>query len=102
MSEIEVVPGAECPACHRKVPVVHDKPPTARQTRLSVAVPVGEEGVLDELLVQWTERVQEVWPEDLGELGDKGWRYRALHYALYALATCPPEVLAQLLPAEEG
>lgn len=102
MDTSQVLPGQECPACHRKVPKVHDKPPTKRQTRFSVAEPVGEEGLLDEMLVQWQEAVQARWPEEVGELGAAGWRYRALHFGLYALTTASPEVLDQMLPSEVG
>lgn len=91
-----VFPGENCPSCGRKVPT--DKPPTQRQQRFAVTVPVGEEGVLDELLIQWTERVQARWPEEVGELGSTGWRYRALHFGLVTLATGPDSIL----PSEVG
>ncbi len=95
-------PGDVCPTCTRKVPHVHDKEPGPKQSRFTVLEPPGEAGTLDELMVQLVERYQEVWPEDLGRLGDKGWRYRALHFGLYTLVTAPHSVASKLLPSEEG
>lgn len=99
---MEVPPGEECPTCNRKMPHVHNKEPGPKQARFTVLEPPGEGGTLDELLVQLVERYQEVWPEDLGRLGDKGWRYRALHFGLYTLVTAPASVAQKLLPSEEG
>lgn len=95
----EVAPGTECPTCGRKVPHVHDEPPTKRQERFTVLVPPGEEGVLEELLVLWMEKVKANWPEDPGfELGEKGWRYRALHFGMTQIV----QNADRLVPSEVG
>lgn len=97
-----LVPGEECPTCNRKVPHVHQKEPGPKQARFTVLEPGPEAGTLDDLLCQLVEKFQDVWPEDLGRLGDKGWRYRALHFGLYALVTAPHDVAVRLIPSEEG
>lgn len=97
-----ISPGCECPTCGRKVPEVHDKPPGQKQTRFTVAEPIGESGLLDELLIQLVEIYKPHWPDDLGDIGDRGWRYRALSYGLHSLVNAPPDVMARLLPSETG
>ena len=82
---MELQPGDECPECHRKIPHVHDKEPGPKQNRFTVLEPPGEGGTLDDLLVQLVERYQQVWPEDVGQLGEKGWRYRSLLFKQNAL-----------------
>lgn len=93
-----VTPGDVCPTCDRKVPHTHDKPPGPKRTRFSVAVPPGEEGILDELLVQLVEKMKGRWPDGgTMELGDQGWRYRAVHYAITMVVMDD-----RLLPSEVG
>ena len=85
----------KCEACGRPKPTLHNKPPEKRQTRFSVAEPIGEGGLLDELLEQIVEKYQPLWADELGDIGSKAWRYRALHFALYMVATEPA-----LVPSE--
>lgn len=98
---MSVLPGSVCPTCERKVPHVHDKSPGPKQSRFSVAVPPGEEGVLEEMLVACHERIEPIWPS-LGGLGDRGWRYRDLALILHAVSECNPGVLAALIGEEGG
>jgi hypothetical protein len=102
-----LTPGEDCPACHRKIPKERSDEQTGpRRERFSVSVPPGEEGVLDELLIALVEKHQEAWPADarsmrqglgLELVGAQGWKYRGLHFALYAALTVP-----ELAPVEEG
>jgi len=80
------------------VPVPHEGPTGAKRDRISVVVPLGEEGVLDDLMIQVVERFQEQWPEDvraaregvgLAPVGERAWKYRVLHFSLYAVLTVP-------------
>lgn len=91
-------PGQPCPTCKRKMPTPHEGPPGPKRARFTVAIPPGEEGAIDDLLEQWAERIRQRWPEEVGELSDQGWRYRALHYGLYILSITDDRVL----PAASG
>lgn len=64
--------------------------------------PVGEEGELEDLLTQLVERYQQIWPDELSEVGSRHWRYKALHFGLYSLLTAPEDVISRLLPSETG
>lgn len=94
-----------CEACRRPLPRVAPDSPVAKRSRFSVAEPRGEEGTLEDLAIQLVERYGDAWPEDLAEqrrgvglvqVGAPGWRYRALHFAMYAALTLNIE------PSEEG
>ena len=73
-----------------------------KRSKVVIYEPHGEEGVLDDLLEQLVETYQEVWPDELSEVGSRHWRYKALHFALYSLTTAPPDVISRLLPSEKG
>lgn len=104
--EHTLIPGEECPACTRLVPKEKiDSASGPVRDRISVAVPKGEEGVLDDLMIQVVEKYREAWPEDarsardgvgLVLVGEKSWKFRVLHYALYAALTL------DITPNEEG
>lgn len=89
--------GADCPACHRRVPAVRkDAPTSPKRDRLAIPVPIGEEGVLEDLMIQVVEKYADAWPEDarsardgvgLALVGESAWKYRVLHFALYAALT---------------
>lgn len=96
-----ISPGCECPTCGRKVPEVHDKPPGQKQTRFTIAEPIGESGVLDEMLIDLVELYKPHWPDDF-DIGDRGWRYRACHLAFYTLLSMPPDMQARIVPSETG
>lgn len=97
LREHTLEPGHECPACHRKVPKqASDEAAGRTRDRISVSVPVGEEGVLDDLMIQLVEKYAEEWPEDAAAaregvglvlVGERAWKYRALHFAVYAALT---------------
>lgn len=107
LHECKLVPGGECPACHRQVPkVAKDAAHGRTRDRLTVTVPTGEEGVLDEMLLLLVEKYAPAWPEDaraaregvgLALVGERSWKYRALHFAVYAALNVPG-----LEPVEEG
>jgi hypothetical protein len=74
--------------------------------RITVTVPTGEEGTLDEMLIQLVDKYADAWPEDaksmregvgLALVGERSWKYRALHFAVYAALTVPG-----LEPVETG
>lgn len=104
--EHTLVPGEECPACSRLVAKEKiDAPAGKVRDRISVTAPIGEEGVLDDLMIQVVEKYSEAWPEDarsaregvgLVTVGQRSWRYRVLHFALYAALTL------DIAPNEEG
>lgn len=105
--DCEVAAGEECPACHRRVPQkAADDSTGPTRDRITITVPSGEEGVLDELMIKLVEKYADAWPEDaraardgvgLRLVGEKSWRYRALHFAVYACLMVPG-----LEPTEEG
>lgn len=83
-----------CPSCNRPLPKERSDSPSRRK-RFSVAVPEGEEGVLDELLIEIVERYESAVPE-FKEIGTPGWKYPPLAWALYHVVTL------DLKPSEEG
>lgn len=101
MSEREV-----CETCHRPIPVAKSDDPTGpARERISITVPRGEEGVLDEMLILLVERYADAFPEDAREaregaglalVGSRAWRYRAIHFAVFAALD------VGLVPTEEG
>ena len=93
-----------CPTCNRPLKT-HEGPTGQPRKRLSIAIPPGEEGVLDDLLIQFVERFKPRWAgadEPMPEIGERHWKYIALHHGLYTLVTASEEVAAQLLPSEIG
>jgi hypothetical protein len=100
-------PGKPCHYCARKFPRVRADAPTGGQREvLSVAVPRGQEGVLDQLLIGLVDKYQEQWPREyaamrnevgLEVIGGRSWRYHAIHFAAYAALT-----VDGLEPVEEG
>lgn len=91
----------KCPACGRKLPHEHEGPVPPRRERITISVPKGEEGVVDELLIQLVERYKDAWG-DMPGVGERHWKYVAIHHALYSLVTASNQALELLLPSEEG
>lgn len=90
----------ECPECHRPLPREKPDDPPARSV-FAVSEPPGEHGVLVDLLEQAHDRLQASGCE-LTPVGEKKWKYGVLAYLLYAVATAPADVVAQLAAREEG
>jgi hypothetical protein len=96
-----------CPTCNRVIPQEKSDSPTGKKRdRITITVPIGEEGVLDELMIQVVEKYAEAWPDDaraardnvgLELVGEGSWRFRVLHFALYAVLQVPG-----LAPVETG
>lgn len=105
--EHTVAPGEECPGCGRTVPKEKsDAAAGPRGERWSITVPPGEEGILEEMLVDLVEKYEEAWPLQaramrdsvgLEVVGGRRWKYYALHFAVYACLNVPG-----LAPVEEG
>lgn len=97
-----------CPTCNRPIPAekeTHEGPTGPPRKRMNIAIPPGEEGVLEDLLIQFVERFKPRWAgqeDDMPEIGQRHWKYIALHHGLYSLVTAPDEVADLLLPAEIG
>lgn len=104
---VHLKPGDDCPECGRKIPKKRaDSERGPARARLNVRVPLGEEGVIEQLAIQMVEKYQEAWPMDyaaardgmgLEVVGSSGWLYRAIVFALYATLMVP-----ELAPVEEG
>lgn len=104
---INLRPGQPCPACHRPIPKIRaDSLTGPRRQVLSIAIPAGEEGTLDELLIAVVDKYREQWPREyaamrnnigLEQVGGRAWKYHVIHFALYATLMVPG-----LDPAEEG
>jgi hypothetical protein len=103
----ELVPGQLCPTCQRTIPKVQsdDNPGRKRQV-VSVSVPHGEEGALEELMIQVVDKYKEAWPREyaamrqqvgLVNVGQRSWKYFVLHFALFAVLN-----VEGLEPVEEG
>ena len=98
------MPDAErCPTCDRPLKT-HDGPSGPPRKRLTISIPPGEEGVLEDLLIQFVERFKPKWEGDepMPNVGDRHWKYIALHHGLYALVTAPDELADRLMPSEIG
>lgn len=105
-SHDELGPGTDCPTCGRKIPKVRaDAPTGARREVMTVAVPKGEEGVLENMLIALVDRHKDIWPRDFAHMreqvglevvGGRSWKYFALHFAVYAALTL------DIQPSEEG
>lgn len=97
-------PTETCPTCNRPIKPDHEGPTGPPRKRLSISIPPGEEGVLEDLLVQFVERFKPKWGDggDFPDIGERHWKYMALHHGLYALVTAPDEVADRLLPSEIG
>jgi hypothetical protein len=92
-----------CPTCDRPLKT-HDGPSGPPRKRFTVSIPPGEEGVLEDLLVQFVERFKPLWEMDdpMPGVGDRHWKYVALHYGLYCLVTADGDTAQRLMPAEIG
>jgi len=102
---------AECPSCGQKIKetATTDESTRPKRAKLVISVPLGEEGVLDDLLIQFVERFKPMWDaplegsgSELPQVGDRHWKYMALHHGLYALLTADEDTAARLLPSEIG
>lgn len=92
-----------CTNCRRPVPKVKpDAPVGPKRSKVTITEPLGEEGTFDELLIQVVDRVKADWPDQLGPVGSEFWRYKALHWLMFAFLNAPPSVQRELLPNEEG
>jgi hypothetical protein len=95
--EIKLDAEGRCINCKRPLPKEKpDGPVGPKRERMVLSVPPGEEGVLEDLLIQLVDKYKAVWPDQLGEVGDDFWRYKAVHFAAYSALT------TDLVPAEEG
>lgn len=92
-----------CPTCDRPIST-HEGPSGPPRKRLTISIPPGEEGVLEDLMIQFVEKFRPAWEMDepMPNVGERHWKYISLHYALYSLVTAPPELSAQLMPSEIG
>lgn len=100
-------PETECPACERPVPKVKsDDQHGPRREVLSLHIPKGEEGELENMLIALVDKYKEEWPRDYAAMrngvglelvGGRSWKYFAVHFAVYAALTVPG-----LAPVEEG
>lgn len=99
-------PGEECYACHRPVPKVKkdDRTGPIRST-VTIREPRGEEGVLDDLMIQVVDKYQDEWPRDhaamraglgLEVVGGRAWKYYVVQWCLYMALTL------DVKPSEEG
>jgi len=95
----------KCPTCKRPLPKERSDAPIKRRSRLTLTPPPGEEGILEDLLIQLVEKYEEAWPEDaaamregigLVDVGQPFWMYRAMHFAAYAALT------QDIVPVEAG
>jgi hypothetical protein len=91
-----------CSGCNRPLRKVVQASPGRKRSRVIVYEPPGEEGELEDLLAQLVERYKRVWPDTLSEVGERHWRYKALHFGLHALVTAPSDVADRLMPTEVG
>lgn len=100
-------PGKPCDFCARTYPKVRaDSLTGPRRDVMSIAIPKGQEGVLDELLIGIVDKFKDQWPREyasmrnevgLEVIGGRSWKYHALHFAAYAVLT-----VDGLEPVEEG
>jgi len=93
-----------CPTCNQKIKHEHEGETGPARKRLTVSIPPGEEGVLEDLLIQFVERFKPRWEGDepMPGVGERHWKYIGLHHALYSLVTAPEDVASRLLPSEIG
>lgn len=100
-------PGEECFGCHRTVPKIRaDDATGSRREVVSLSIPKGQEGVLEQMLIDIIDKYQEQWPREyaamrqevgLEVVGGRSWKYHAVHFAVYAALMVPG-----LEPVEEG
>lgn len=94
-----------CPTCNQKIKHEHEGPSRAPRQKFTISIPPGEEGVLDDLFIQFVERLQPVWDGDghgAISVGSRTWKYRGANAGLYALVTAPQDVFERLFAMEEG
>lgn len=107
LEHLELKPGDACPACSRIVPKLRsDAQAGPRRETISLAVPKGEEGILESMLIALVDKHKDQWPRDyaamragvgLEVVGGRSWKYYAVHFATYATLMVP-----ELAPVEEG
>jgi hypothetical protein len=100
-------PGETCAVCERPFPKQKSDDATGpRREVLSISIPKGEEGELEQMLIQLVDKYQEQWPRDyaamrqsvgLEVVGGRSWKYYAVHFSVYACLNVPG-----LAPTEEG
>lgn len=87
----------KCEKCGRPLPSEKPADPNAPRRKIfSVSVPAEEMGVLDDMCEQLVAKYQERWPDELRTVGAKQWKYRAVHFAIWAALE------ADLVPSETG
>jgi hypothetical protein len=94
-----------CPTCNQKIKHEHEGPTGPKRSRFTVAEPPGEEGVLEDLLIQFVERLKPTWDGDgygAISVGDRTWKYRGSHAGFYAMATAPQDSFDRLFAMETG
>lgn len=99
LDHLSVEPGEECPSCHRKVPVKKPDDKTGpRRSVIHVNEPKGQEGTLEDLMIQVVDKYKEQWPREYADMragigldvvGALNWRFHVLHFALYAVLMVP-------------
>jgi hypothetical protein len=101
---VRVADVERCPACNQKIKHEHEGETGPPRQRLTVSIPPGEEGVLEDLLIQFVERFKPRWEggDPMPGVGERHWKYISLHHALYALVTASDDVADRLLPSEIG
>lgn len=93
-------PGEICDGCGRRVPKKRADAKTGPpRGRVTISVPAGEEGVLDELMIEVAEKFAEAWPEDAASarehgvyvlpVGERAWQFRVVAFALIAVLQVP-------------
>ena len=94
----------QCPSCGQTIKEPHEGPTRKPRKKFVVSIPEGEEGVIDDLMIQFVERFQPKWEgeHEMLPVGARHWKYMALHHLLYAAVTAPDEVADRLLPSEIG
>lgn len=95
----------KCPTCKRPLPKERSDAPVKRRVRITLTPPPGEEGVLEDLLIQLVEKYEEAFPEDaaamhegvgIGGIGSPFWMWRAIHFSAYSALT------QDIMPKEVG
>jgi hypothetical protein len=102
-----LTPGEQCPACDRKIPQEKSDDATRpKRSRITITVPLGMEGVLEDLWIQVVEKYGEQWPANLNaarqgiglaQVGERSWQWDVAHFCGAAVLMVPG-----LAPSEEG
>jgi len=86
----------KCESCGRVLPKAKpEDDPGPKRKIFSVSVPRGEEGILEELCEQVVEKYKAGAGEHLLPVGEKMWKYYAVHYALYQAAVAPGPLVSE-------